>query len=523
MEFDLPKENSSIIKVIGVGGGGGNAVKHMYKEQIKGIDFIVCNTDKQALDDSPVPHKILLGKSLTAGRGAGSIPDVGRCAAEENRDEIHAILEKNTSMVFITAGMGGGTGTGAAPIIAEIAKNMGILTVGIVTVPFNFEGIRRRRQAEDGLEELRKHVDALLIISNERLRETTSNMTISSAFAEADNILTVAAKGITTVITSTGIVNRDLNDVNTIMRNSGVAIMGSAAAEGENRALKAVQNALSSPLLNDNDIKGATHVLLYITFGQEELSMDEMSEITSYIEAEAGSQAETLFGLGHDPSLEAQLNVTVIATGFESSPITGFEKDVEQQRIILDDEPKVEIKKTIKSPMETSSKTQTNRMNNSTVQYTPLKNMGQGGNSTIPEPEMTKFDWEITKINSEPAQQTQTNNVIQRVMLDSDEDEERVQHKDFYEQESKRSTESQAKKQQERMMRLQELTSKLKNAEGIIEFEQEPAYTRRKVPINNELNFAPDDPQESRFSVEEDEFGHVRIKTNNTFLHDNVD
>ena len=254
MEFDIPKENSSDIKVIGVGGGGSNAVNHMYSQGIEGVDFVICNTDRQALDLSPVPYKIQLGKELTDGRGAGMIPDVGMNAAMENIEDIRELLSNNTKMVFVTAGMGGGTGTGAGPVIAQVAKDMGVLTVGIVTVPFNFEGRRRLAQAQEGLEKMRQNVDTLLVISNDRLKEFGKNMTLSNAFSHADNILSVAAKGIAEVIKKTGIINVDFNDVNTVMRNSGHAIMGSAQAEGETRAAEAVEAALSSPLLNDNGL-----------------------------------------------------------------------------------------------------------------------------------------------------------------------------------------------------------------------------------------------------------------------------
>lgn len=315
-KFDLPKELPSIIKVIGVGGGGSNAVNHMYKQGIKGVDFIICNTDQQALDTSPVPKKIQLGASLTEGRGAGSLPDVGRNAAIENIDEIKAILDKNTKMVFITAGMGGGTGTGAAPVIAALAREAGILTVGIITIPFSFEGRRRRMQAEAGVEELKKNVDTLLIISNDKLREMYGNLKLKDCFAQADNILTTAAKSIAEIITVTGYMNVDFADVKTVMTNSGEAIMGSATASGENRAMKAVESALSSPLLNDSHIKGASNILLYINSGNDEVSMDEVSEITDYIQEEAGLTADIIWGNGTDESLGDAITVTVIATGF---------------------------------------------------------------------------------------------------------------------------------------------------------------------------------------------------------------
>ncbi|MFT4771080.1 MAG: cell division protein FtsZ, partial [Cryomorphaceae bacterium] len=254
MEFDMPKNQSSIIKVIGVGGGGSNAVNHMYEAGIKGVDFIVCNTDSQALDISPVPIKVQLGQSLTEGRGAGSIPDVGRNAAIENLDDIHEILSHNTHMVFVTAGMGGGTGTGAAPVIAKAAKDMGILTVGIVTIPFTFEGKKRMLQAAEGLREMRASVDTLLVITNDKLREIYGNLSLKNAFSQADGVLSIAAKGIAEIISVTGAINVDMNDVNTVMKDSGVAIMGQGTARGENRALKSAKEALESPLLNDNNI-----------------------------------------------------------------------------------------------------------------------------------------------------------------------------------------------------------------------------------------------------------------------------
>jgi cell division protein FtsZ len=300
IKFDLPKNQSSIIKVLGVGGGGSNAVNHMFSQGIEGVDFIVCNTDSQALEMSPVPNKMQLGINLTDGRGAGSIPEVGRNAAIEDLDRIRDILEKKTKMLFITAGMGGGTGTGAAPIIAKASKELGILTVGIVTIPFAFEGRKRRQQAEEGIKDMKKCVDTLLVICNDRLRELYGNLSVSEAFGKADNVLTTAAKGIAEIITLTGNINVDFADVKTVMSNSGVAIMGSGSAEGENRATKAVEEALSSPLLNDNQIRGAKNILLNITSGKEEILMDEITEITDYIQQEAGSTAEIIWGLGND-------------------------------------------------------------------------------------------------------------------------------------------------------------------------------------------------------------------------------
>lgn len=318
MIFEMLKDKSSIIKVIGVGGGGGNAVNHMYNQGIVGVDFIICNTDAQALELSPIPNKVQLGSSLTEGRGAGSMPTVGMNSAIESIDDVKDLLGSNTKMVFITAGMGGGTGTGASPIICQAAKELGILTVGIVTTPFNFEGKRRKQQADEGLAALKEHVDTLLVISNDKLRQMYGNLTLSSAFAEADNILATAAKGIAEIITVPGYINVDFEDVKTVMQNSGVAIMGSASSEGEGRAHKAVQAALNSPLLNDNDIEGARYILLNITSGSQEVLMDEVSEITDYIQNQAGLTADIIWGNCHDESLGNKISVTLIATGFQT-------------------------------------------------------------------------------------------------------------------------------------------------------------------------------------------------------------
>jgi cell division protein FtsZ len=344
MKFDLPHDNSSIIKVIGVGGGGSNAVNHMYKQGIKGVDFIVCNTDQQALDVSPVPLKIVLGASLTKGRGAGSLPEVGKNAAIENIEEVKALLANNTEMVFITAGLGGGTGTGAAPIIAKAAKEMGILTVGIVTIPFGFEGKKRKAQADEGLEALKANVDTLLVISNDKLREIYGNLKVTEAFGHADDILATAAKGIADIITTTLQINTDINDVKTVMKESGVAIMGSAMASGEQRALRAVEQAMSSPLLNDSNIKGARYVLVNVTCGEDEITMDELGEITDYIQDAAGMTAEVIKGYGVDLSLGDKVNVTIIATGFNSKADVGIQYEKAPAKIVhkLIDDVKVE-------------------------------------------------------------------------------------------------------------------------------------------------------------------------------------
>lgn len=319
IHFDLPKEKSSIIKVIGVGGGGSNAVNHMFSQDIEGVNFIICNTDAQALSLSKVPNKVQLGPMLTQGLGAGANPDIGRQATEESLEEIRKILEVNTKMAFITAGMGGGTGTGGAPILAKICKDLGILTVGIVTTPFAYEGKKRFAQAEEGINKLKDYVDTLLVISNDKMRHQYGNLTMRAAFAKADNILATAAKCITDVINSTGQINVDFADVCTVMRDGGVAILGSATASGESRAQKAIQDAINSPLLNDNDIRGAKWILININSaeGANEFTMDEVDTIQNYLISQAGEHTNVIMGLGYDNSLGDNIGITLIATGFD--------------------------------------------------------------------------------------------------------------------------------------------------------------------------------------------------------------
>ena len=319
IHFDLPKEKSSILKVIGVGGGGGNAVNHMFSQQIDGVNFIICNTDAQALANSGIPNRVQLGPHLTQGLGAGANPDIGRQATEESLEEIKRILEVNTKMAFITAGMGGGTGTGGAPIIAKICKDLGILTVGIVTTPFAYEGKKRQLQAEEGIKILKGYVDTLLVISNDKLRHQFGNLKMREAFEKADNVLATAAKCITDVINSTGQINVDFADVCTVMKNGGVAILGNAAAEGENRAYKAIEEALNSPLLNDNDIRGAKWILININSaeGEHEYTMDEVEVIQDYLITQAGEGTDVILGMGYDNTLGSKLGITLIATGFE--------------------------------------------------------------------------------------------------------------------------------------------------------------------------------------------------------------
>ena len=547
MEFDLPKHDipqaASIIKVIGVGGGGSNAVNHMYLQGIAGVDFIVCNTDCQALDLSPVPHKIQLGPNLTEGRGAGMIPEVGMNAAMENIQEIRELLSKDTKMVFVTAGMGGGTGTGAAPVIAQVAKDLGILTVGIVTVPFNFEGRKRRQQAEEGLERMRQNVDTLLIINNERLREFGKNMSLSEAFSHADDVLTVAAKGIAEVISVTGAINVDFNDVNTVMRNSGKAIMGSATAAGEDRAVVAVKNALNSPLLYDNDISGARYVLLNISYGDREVMMDELPELTDSIQDAAGSSAAVIWGHGQDASLGDQLSLTIIATGFSSSPLTGSEQSPERTVVVLEEERKQEITAPLSSPFESTAAApaanvteepfmkqveaplanpfQTTEAPIDAVAATPKTTFNLYDEQEAPAlATQTSMSWEVFDVQADavvpaPAAPSFEQEVVKHVL--EDDSQQRVEM-----EMPKRvlSPEEQQRKNQERVSRIQEFTSKLKKPEGLLEFENEPAFVRRNIQLQQQ------DPstQESisRFGIGKDANGNSTLRNNN-FLHDNVD
>ncbi len=514
IQFDLPKSQSSIIKVIGVGGGGSNAVNHMFKQGIEGVDFIVCNTDAQALDISPVPVKVQIGASLTEGRGAGSIPAVGKNAAIENIDQLKSLLEKNTKMLFITAGMGGGTGTGAAPVIAATAKEMGILTVAIVTIPFAFEGRKRKLQAEEGIRELRKNVDTLLVICNDKLRELYGNLCLSEAFGKADNILTTAAKGIAEIITVPGYINVDFEDVKTVMKNSGVAIMGSGFAEGDNRAIKAVEMALSSPLLNDNQIKGASNILLYIASGQEEIRMDEVTEITEFIQHESGSTAEIIWGNGNDETLGTQIGVTLIATGFDSSgsiinvPASTVQK--ERNVIPLDQEAAAEP---IKYPVSVEDED----INNITLK----KNIKEKKLKEEIEENLLFNPQEIFLKKEEPKIEPKQNILSEpEIFLKSESKQEVNKHE---ENENILSDPDQEvlKKRQERVDTLKKMSMKIRTVKGLTEMEQEPAYMRKNVVLTN---IPPSSESNiSRYSLSEDEDNKIELKQNNSFLHDNVD
>ncbi|RMG75935.1 MAG: cell division protein FtsZ [Bacteroidetes bacterium] len=547
MEFDIPKQTSSIIKVIGVGGGGSNAVNHMFRQGIQGVDFIVCNTDQQDLDKSPVPIKVQLGLTLTEGRGAGSKPEVGRNAAIEDIDKIKELLGNQTKMVFVTAGMGGGTGTGAAPIIAKTAKEMGILTVGIVTIPFKFEGRRRLKYAEEGIKEMRQSVDTLLIINNERIREIHNNLTISNAFAEADNVLTTAAKGIAELITVTGYMNVDFEDVRTVMQDSGVALMGSASAEGENRALKAVQNALNSPLLNDNNIAGANYILLNITYGTNEITMDEISEITDYIQDEAGNTADVIWGHGLDESLGDKINVTIIATGFQPHAeldIPGHSTN-EPERITLTEE------KQPSHATENTSRQPRNSPENSSGKEEPefeikeKKMLSIQKEEVEPAPsENNSPDSPVEKIDlfaDEPAKETAnpvqanifdvTDNNINTDSDTENEEQAKKEYKPWEEIQVKKEEEKQtsgetnptsnAKTFEERLKTLRDITGKLRSPSGITELEKEPAFKRRLGNIDEPPHSSEENV--SRYSLDDEEEKKGGLSDNNSFFYDNVD
>lgn len=514
LKFDAPKEHASIIKVIGVGGGGSNAVTNMFNQGIKGVDFIICNTDNQALDRSPIPSKIQLGDR---GLGAGSIPQVGKNAAMENIEELKSLLEHNTKMLFITAGMGGGTGTGAAPVIAKVARELDILTVGIVTIPFSFEGRKRRQQAEEGIHELKEHVDTLLIISNDKLRDLYGNLKLSEAFQKADNILTTAARGIAEIITVTGYINVDFEDVKTVMKDSGKAIMGSAIAEGEDRALQAAEAVLSSPLLNDNNIDGASNILLYIASGGEEISMDEVSEITDYIQQKSGQKADIIWGTGIDEQLNNSISLTLIATGFDHPQNFPAAKKPENTVVhTLEEQPKkseaVTSNESLKNEIRLVNKSEsvadplfqsdTKKVIFSLDDHVQLE--------TTPETPVVdqEMDGPVLKSHDEENNlfSTQSNAPI----------EEPVEHPL-----SSPEAEDIKQRSNERINRLRKLSVGYRDSEMLEEMENVPAYRRREVKLSE--GTPSTDTVVSRFTLSIDEGEEPEITTNNSFLHDNVD
>ena len=541
INFDTVVEMPNIIKVIGVGGGGGNAVTHMFTEGIQGVDFILCNTDKQALEKSPVANKIHLGKRLL---GAGNKPEEGHKAAIETTDELREILSKDTKMLFITAGMGGGTGTGAAPVVAEIARELDILTVGIVTLPFSFEGKRRQQQAQLGIEELRKHVDALLVISNDKLRQEHGDMKLTQAFKKADDVLKTAAKGIAEIITVTGYVNVDFKDVNTVMRDSGKAIMGSGYAEGENRATKAVEEAVHSPLLDDSDIRGAKNILVYITSGTEEVTLDEVTDITEYVQEATGNCSDVIWGNGEDMSLGKGLNVTLIATGFEyqddSVKVHVIEEERPKNRLMVDaSEPQRDEKTNDNDDfgmIEVINKSENKVEEKEREKETEKETSGYVVHSLYNEDENDDEHYSGDRNN-----RTQDRNIgstdrnIGSATYSSksysnpfgnDDDDDNIGLRSYIKDSSdanamtmqkhevKSKNNGLSQQEQLRRQRLASLNMNFRSMSHIEEMENQPAYKRMGINISNE-----DNEQLSHYSSKKD----MGLREGNSFLHDNVD
>ena len=493
MTIDFLQGEAPIIKVIGVGGGGSNAVNHMYESGIIGVDFAICNTDHQALDQSPVPTRMHLGPNLTEGRGAGSKPNVGKLACEESIEEVKKYLNNNCRMLFVTAGMGGGTGTGAAPIIAKTARELGILTVGIVTLPFTFEGRRRAMNGMEGLQELKDNVDTLIVVSNDKLRQIHGNLSLKDAFSRADNILTTAAKGIAEIITVPGYVNVDFEDVNTVMRDSGVAIMGTAIAEGEDRARQAVDQALHSPLLEDNDIRGAEHILLNITSGTREVTMDEIFEITEFVQEEAGYGTDLIWGNCFDENLGDKLSVTVIATGFGASKNIHTASGKDRKVVHLDGAKPAEEK-----PQQRVS------LEDITGESDPA-----GFNR---DTRATTFEFENleeAKARLRPRSRHEEQSFASTYLRDEEEARRESQ---------RREMEALDEERRKALSNRRELP-KLSNPNVVVEMEKQPAYMRRNVQLENISKAESDDM--SRWSITNDE--KVPLRSGNRYLHDNVD
>ena len=608
LPFDLPKNQSNVIKVIGVGGGGSNAINYMHSKGIKGVDFVVCNTDSQALESSSVENKIQLGISLTEGLGAGANPDVGEQAAKESFDDLRKMLETNTKMVFITAGMGGGTGTGAAPVISKLAKEMDILTVGIVTMPFNFEGKVRVDQAKKGIDKLRKQVDALIVINNNKLRDIYGNLGFKEGFAKADEVLATASRGIAEVITHHYTQNIDLKDAKTVLSNSGNAIMGSAVAAGSKRSIEAISSALDSPLLNDNRITGAKNVLLLIVSGKEEITIDEIGLINDYIQERAGHSANIIMGIGEDSNLESSISVTVIATGF----------DPNQQEEIIHSEPKkiihsldgsIEVvqkfKINEKTPLQFDFASENidfkntnydDNLSNSNSDSNDLEKEDYDSSVKLNDIEVSydevKFDLKVNEDEIEiedisinvtelevndpeyidPNDQvsldfdiplkTNKNEFSDKIIHELIEDINEIEVNDpihiipvtqvngsetnksgyddyekpvkIIEKDLNNSTEKEnkvafnpincsiadglSKRTEERKIKLKEYNYNFSKANNIHSMENEPAFKRAGISLDD-----VESVKTSRTSVSEDSNGEINLRTNNSFLHDNVD
>ena len=489
MSFDLPVERSSIIKVIGIGGGGNNAVNHMFEKGIKDVNFVVCNTDHQALERSPVPVKVQIGESITEGRGAGSKPEVGRQAALENIKEVMDAISGNTKMVFLTTGMGGGTGTGAIPVIAKACKDAGLLTTAVVTIPFKSEGKIRIRYAIDGITELSNYVDSLLVINNEKLREIYGDQGVSTAFAKADDILTTAVKGIAEIITVAGYINVDFADVETVMKDSGVAIMGMGTAAGENRALKAIENALASPLLNSNDITGAKSILINISSGggANELTMDELGQITDYMYDTASEDALIIRGLSQDSNLGENISVTVIATGFPSASIFTPYKRPKQMKVELLAETNPVPAHVIPDKGEDV--------------FSVHQRSSRSVISNIDEEAQGEFEFDIDNLGDITELRGKKN---------QDDNEEKENPK----------TTLQKVKHMQNFFKKEGLSNKIIK-DNIETFEDVPAYVRRNMSIGSKEK--ENDSKVSKFTLSSGEGEEPVLRENNAYLNDNVD
>jgi cell division protein FtsZ len=548
IHFEIPKNQSSIIKVIGVGGGGGNAVNYMYSLGIDGVDFIVCNTDSQALAQSAVPNKIQLGPHLTQGLGAGANPEIGMRAGEESVDEISKILKVNTRMAFITAGMGGGTGTGAAPIISKVCRELGILTVGIVTTPFAYEGRKRLKQAQDGIAFMREHVDTILIISNDKLRQQYGNLPFTQAFSKADNVLATAAKCITDLITVDGKVNLDFNDVQTVMKNGGVAILGSAQASGDGRARQAVEEALSSPLLNDSEIEGAQWILLNVTSasGDFEHTLDELEVIQGYVQQQAGNTCDIILGMGHDPNLGENISVTIIATGFHhheiNTEVLDQKKPVQEKIVVplgqigasaLVEAKAPDVPKVATDPMAPVLVEAPVAAYVPTAAYTPAAYVPPAMPvQAQPSENRTTFNLELPGLNNvvsepaaaQPAPQPEYKAPELELIIKNEipapqevvvKRGERILTPD--EIEEQRRFEEQKKALEDRAERLRRMSFNIQGTDNAAEVENVPAYMRRQSNLDNQQH--SNDTFLSGYAVNADSEGNKgNISTINTFL-----
>ena len=585
LTFDLPKNQSNVIKVIGIGGGGSNAINHMFSKGIKGVDYVVCNTDAQALENSLVPNKVQLGVNLTEGMGAGADPNVGEKAAIENLTELRKMLEKNTKMVFITAGMGGGTGTGAAPIISKLAMEMDILTVGIVTMPFIFEGKVRQNQANKGLEKLKKNCDSLIVVNNNKLRDIYGNLGVKEGFSKADEVLATAAKGIAEVITHHYTQNIDLKDAKTVLSKSGSAIMGSAGSSGDKRAIKAVSNALDSPLLNDNRIKGAQNVLLLILSGSSEVTIDEIGVINDYIQEKAGNNVNIIMGIGEDPETIEEISVTVIATGFdiklqdeiihidpkkkihylenEGEVIEKFDKNKNKTTLQFENASDSIDFKNINFNSENISyldtKTETFELDDIKDLDVEFESVSFDNSNLVDEkievdvksivvnePELIKS--EINELNFHNTVRSNDDIVVHTLEDDINDiividpvqiipytmvaDSQSIKVADEVNSSLEKNKSNDdlnpfnnpiakalAKRTEERKIKLKEFNYKFAKARRVLDMEKEPAYKRAGIELESDII----SNDISATKIEEDNDGNLELKSNNSFLHDNVD